>query len=175
VRAFIDCGGHSGSSVRKFRQTRDPNCEVVTFEPNPLYTPCYRGFERHRLIRAAVWTEDGEADFYLGPWDGDGSSLLREKTTGSLDRDRPIRVATVDLSSWILARGSSVILKLDIEGAEYDVLDKMLADGSTRFVSELLVEWHWAKVGVSEARHRDVLERWNATGIPVAEWDANGW
>lgn len=170
---FVDCGGHNGSSVRKFRQTRG-DCPIVTFEPNPLYVECYR-FERHRLIRAAVWTYDGEADFYIDPIDGDGSSLLREKTTGSLDRDRPIRVATVDLSRWILSHGASVILKLDIEGAEYDVIDRLLATGAQRFVSELLVEWHWAKVGISEARHRDVLERWNATGIPVAEWDANGW
>lgn len=172
---FLDCGGHNGSSVRKFRQTRDPDAEIVTFEPNPLYAPCYRDFERHRLIPAAAWTEDGTMPFYLDPGDGDGSSLLRDKTSGALDRDHPIEVATVDLSGWIAAAGSDVILKLDIEGAEYDVLDKMLADDTWRHVRELLIEWHWAKVGVSATRHRDLLERWTATGVPVSDWDANGW
>lgn len=175
---FVDCGGHNGSSVRKFRQTRDPLCEVVTFEPNPLYAECYRGLERHRLIAAAVWTEDGAGSFYLDPIDGDGSSLFRDKRTGSIDRDRPIQIATVDLSAWILRtipEGDSIILKLDVEGAEYDVLDKMLSDGTDRYVRELLIEWHWAKVGVSEERHREIVERWEATGIPVSEWDAGGW
>jgi FkbM family methyltransferase len=172
---FLDCGGHDGSSVRKFRQTRDSECEIVTFEPNPLYAQCYQGFERHRLIAAAVWTEDGARDFYLDRIDGDGSSLLRDKRTGDLDRERPIRVATVDLPEWIRLNATNIILKLDIEGAEYAVLDKMLADGTARHVRELLIEWHWAKVGISEATHRDMVERWEATGIPVSYWDAGGW
>lgn len=172
---FLDCGGHDGSSVRKFRGTRDPDCEIVTFEPNPRYAPCYQGLERHRLIAAAVWTEDGTRDFYLDPVDGDGSSLLRDKRTGALDRDHPIQIATVDLSAWIGQQGDDVILKLDVEGAEYAVIDKMLSDGTARYVRELLIEWHWAKVGVSEVAHKALLERWEATGIPISYWDAGGW
>ena len=179
-RIFIDCGGHDGSSVRKFRRTRDPDAayDVVTFEPNPLYRQCYHGFKNHQLIAAAVWTEDGARDLYLDPVDGDGSSLLREKRSGALDREHPIRVATVALSAWIrrtVAEGDDAILKLDVEGAEYAVLDKMLTDGTARLVRELLIEWHWAKVGVSEATHDDLIKRWEATGIPTSYWDAGHW
>jgi hypothetical protein len=40
-----------------------------------------------------------------------------------------------------------VLIKLDVEGAEYEVLASMLAWGSFRYVDEMWVEWHeeqWA-------------------------------
>jgi len=172
---IVDCGGHNGSSVRRFRCERGPDIEIVTFEPNPLYAERYRGFGCHRLVQAAAWTQDGVQDFYLDPIDGDGSSLLRDKQTGGLDREHPIRVVTVDLSAWLRRNGRPVTLKLDIEGAEYAVLDKVLRDGTVSYVSELLIEWHWHKVGISEATHRDLVKRWESTGIPVSYWDAGGW
>lgn len=179
-RIFLDCGGHDGSSVRKFRRTRDPEAayEIVTFEPNPRYALSYRNFEKHHLIAAAVWIEDGTKSFYLDPDDGDGSSLFRNKQSGALDRDHPIQATTVDLSAWIrrtLSERDEVILKLDVEGAEYEVLDKMLLDGTARYVGELLIEWHWSKVGVPATVHRELLDRWKVTGIPTSAWDALGW
>jgi len=52
MKFFIDCGGHCGCSVRKFRAEIDPNMEfhVITFEPNPQYDTCYKDFEKHTLI-----------------------------------------------------------------------------------------------------------------------------
>ena len=33
-------------------------------------------------------------------------------------------------------------MKLDIEGSEYNVLEKMISDGSINYINKLFVEWH---------------------------------
>ena len=38
------------------------------------------------------------------------------------------------------------LLKLDIEGAEFDVLDKMIEDGSIKYINELCGELHAEKI-----------------------------
>lgn len=182
-RYFIDCGGHNGSSVRKFRRTFDQSCtfDIFTFEPNPEFSQNYWNFPRHNLIPYAVWTENCAKEFFLDREDGDGSTLIKEKLTrhdggvGELDKNHPIRVQTIDLSNWIIRnfrKNDLVILKLDIEGAEYEVLNKMINDGAIDYIDKLYIEWHWFKVGISESTHNDIVNRISARGVPITEWDA---
>lgn len=182
-KLFIDCGGHNGSSVRKFRRQFDPTCrfEIFTFEPNPAFARDYANFQRHHLLPYAVWTDDTEMDFFLDREDGDGSTLIREKTTredggiGQLDKEIPLKVRAIDLSSWIkrnFRNGDHLVLKLDIEGAEYKVLEKLIQDETIKLVDQLFIEWHWSKIGLAEAAHRDLASRLATLGIPVTEWDA---
>jgi FkbM family methyltransferase len=180
---FIDCGGHNGSSVRKFRNEIDRNnqFDIFTFEPNPEFSHHYSQFLRHNLLPYAVWIEDGEQNFFLDHEDGDGSTLIREKLTkeeggiGQLDKDSPLRVKSIDLSSWLrrnFKKNDYIIVKLDIEGAEYKVLDKLCQDGTINYINQLFIEWHWFKIGVPESTHQTLVKKINSLGIPVTEWDA---
>ena len=48
-------------------------------------------------------------------------------------------IPVVDLSSWIqtyTSKDDYVILKLDVEGAEYDILKKMLVDGTFEWIDK---------------------------------------
>ena len=182
---FLDCGGLDGCSIRRFRREFDPGerYRIVTFEPNPIYAGAYSDIPRHRLIQAAVYDRDGNAPFYLDREDGDGSTLFRHKLTrenggfGVLDTENPIDVRTIDLSRWLRQNTSIldyVILKLDVEGAEYAILEKMLRDRTLRRIAHLFIEWHWAKVGVSELTHRALVDRLTAH-VPILEWDAQGY
>ena len=183
---FLDCGGNDGCSIRRFRAEFDRRglFEMVTFEPNPCYRTCYSDFPRHRLLEMAVHDREAIQDFYLDKEDGDGSTLFAGKLTrenggyGTLDKASPVKVKTVDLSAWILENTSDsdyVILKLDVEGAEYDILEKMIRDGTIERVDHLFIEWHWNKVGVSRARHDAVARRLQRQGISVLDWDAHGY
>jgi hypothetical protein len=54
-----------------------------------------------------------------------------------------VTVESIDFSQWLkrtVAPDDYVILSMDIEGAEYDVLDKMLQDGAFKHVDRLYVE-----------------------------------
>lgn len=182
-RVFIDCGGHNGSSVKKFRNEIDRNTsfEIFTFEPNPEFANDYSTFMRHHLLPYAVWIANGQIDFYLDREDGDGSTLIKEKTTreeggiGQLDKVTPLRVRSIDLSSWIkrnFQKTDYIILKLDIEGAEYKVLDKLLEDKTIQYVDKLFIEWHWHKIGLPKTTHTDLVNKIRSLKIPVTEWDA---
>jgi sacsin len=41
-----------------------------------------------------------------------------------------------------LSEQDLIVMKLDIEGAEYNVLEKMINDGSIDYINTLFVEWH---------------------------------
>lgn len=182
---FLDCGGNNGSSVRKFLSEfdRGRRFTIFSFEPNKIYEPDFALFAKHKLIQAAVSDRDGVAEFYLDREDGDGSTLFKNKLTqvnggfGTLDTVNPDIVATVDLSRWIREelRGTDyIVLKLDVEGAEYDILERMEKEGSLNRIRHLFVEWHWQKVGIPESRHIAVQSLLAKKRIPVLEWDAIG-
>lgn len=183
---FIDGGGNNGSSVRRFRKKYDPfsRFQIISFEPNPQYTNAYLNFKKHKLIQAALWDNNGASDFYLDRDDGDGSTIYRDKLTmgnggyGTLDTDCPIIVQTIDLSNWIkrnLDRKDYLVIKLDIEGAEYNVLNKMIDDATIYYIKILFIEWHWNKIGISEKEHYKIKHKVETTGIKLFDWDAKGY
>ena len=178
-RLFLDCGGFNGCSIRKFlKETKESSeFDLITFEPNPIFHTCYSSFgNSHTLIPAAVWIKDGEVEFYLDEIDGDGSSVLIDKQSGSLNKQNPLSVPCIDLSSWLkenIRPGDEVYLKMDIEGAEYEVLEKMFSDGTINIIKELYVEWHFHKIqSVTEERHNKLIEKLISIGIIPGYWDA---
>ena len=137
----IDCGGWRGDSVETLRRQFLPD-HIYTFEANPNFKKFYH-FKNHTLINKAVWIYDGEIDFYLGGDYDMGSSVIQKDNTG-----KSIKVPCIDFSKWIIdnfKKEDEIILKMDIEGAEYKVLGKMIDDGSTDYINQFLVEIHHNK------------------------------
>ena len=91
------------------------------------------------VIRKAVWTEDCTKKFYLKRHKvrSNSSSLYKNKCLDRhpLDKNHPVFVECIDFDKWISffgtshinrALGKKCIVKMDIEGAEYEVLEKMI-------------------------------------------------
>jgi hypothetical protein len=55
-----------------------------------------------------------------------------------------------------------IVLKVDIEGAEYEVLEKMFEDGSIEYIDELYIEWHYDKVKIPRERHVKISRKLQA-------------
>ena len=164
-RVLIDCGANVGAVLEDFIKTR-PGYEFYAFEPNSDLIPQIREKVRNypevrvTVYDQAVWVHDGVVDFYLGHHET--STLLRgkhvsERYQQQIDYDNPRQVTSVDLSGWLKATccpHNYVVIKMDIEGAEYAVLEKMIADGTIHYVDELFVEWHFHKIStISKERH----------------------
>ena len=86
------------------------------------------------------------------------------------------KVQALDLSAWILQNFSEkdeIILKMDIEGSEYSVLEKMIDDSSIDFINQLWIEFHPKKSNISKNRH-DILNKYiNSLNIKVNRlWNA---
>lgn len=176
-KLFIDCGGHDGCSAIKFL-LENPNYDVISFEANPELWSYYERIPT-LLHKKAVYDYDGEVEFIIDPVDADGSSLIKEKNIDFYKKikneDCPkIVIECIDLSRFVKEIANEyeeIILKLDVEGAEYAILNKMLKDDTLRYVNKLFAEFHWNKIGMAEADHAHLLEKVKAM-TEVDPWDA---
>lgn len=175
---FLDCGANNGCSVRKFRAEIDleNRYHIFSFEPNPAFSNCFSDFQNHTFIPKAVWTKNGALTFYDSLQDDKYGGTVREgKSTGNVDYNHPIEVDSLDFSSWVTSNFSDedfVILKLDIEGAEYDVLPKMIQDGSLDKVNLFFVEWHFDKVDVDIKTHKHIVKALKSLNFTPYDWHA---
>jgi FkbM family methyltransferase len=118
VPRIIDCGASVGLSVCYFKHIY-PKSDVVAFEPDPhvfevLKRNCTSwGAHDVRLIPKAVWIREAMVAFR---GHGKASGRIDETATGD---DVPL-VATCRLRDYLTQRVD--LLRLDIEGAEVDVL-----------------------------------------------------
>ncbi|EKD09760.1 FkbM family methyltransferase [Limnospira platensis] len=173
---FIDCGGYDGCSAIKFLMSH-LNYDCVSFEPNPDLWDYYTDIPT-KLIKKAVFTYDGIIEFTVDPVDADGSSLLTDKKIdfhGKVSNENcpVITVDCIDLSAFISQVSQiypKIILKLDVEGAEYDILEKMVQERTVRHIDKLYCEFHWHKVNIPKERHDKLITKLEEF-IEIDNWD----
>lgn len=176
-KLFIDCGAYDGCSALLFLLSH-PDFDCVSFEPNPALWGYFDEIPT-TLIKAAAYTHDGDIAFTLDPVDADGSSLISGKKIDFHDSVKDencpvILVNCINLSRFVSQKSElydEIYLKLDVEGAEYDILEQMLENGSLRDVARLYCEFHAAKMTAPDLRHDRILREVSAV-VEVEPWDA---
>lgn len=151
-KVFIDCGANLGQSIDNFIN-HWPDWEeytILSFEANPNLVSEFDRFKSIKNINfenSAVWTYDGVLDFYLSTDGNAGSSIIKNKITGRLDNN-PKQVKCVDLDRVIrqFSVEDFIVLKIDIEGAEYELLEHLLSKNTFELVDKLYIEFHTKKV-----------------------------
>ncbi|AYA62996.1 FkbM family methyltransferase [Alteromonas sp. RKMC-009] len=176
-KLFIDCGGHDGCSTIKFKLS-NPGYEIITFEGNPELWPYYENLPT-QLIKKLVSNYTGEIEFIIDPVDADGSSIVKEKNIDFhkevKNEDCPVIVMPcIDLSEFIREKAKyyqEIVLKLDVEGAEYAILEKMHQDDTLKYITKLYAEFHWYKIDMPKEQHDALIEKLNPF-FEIEEWDA---
>lgn len=113
---IVDCGAHIGMSALFFAK-RYPGASIRAFEADPAIADLLAknvrafGLDSVEARQAAVWTHDGGVSFDVC---GDDSGTVHEGAAA--------RVPSVRLRD-ILAERPVDMLKMDIEGAEFEVLE----------------------------------------------------
>ncbi len=158
MKIFIDCGAWTGASVDFFNR-HYPNAKefkIHSFECLPENLPELK--KRDTIVHSeAVWTSKGFHRFYRGQ--SESGTLYREKTTGNVSSLDFIEVKTIDIVPFIKKfKNDYVVMKLNIEGAEYDIIPHMRDNGVLGLVNEWFIQWHWKKVGLSLEKHREVSQ-----------------
>jgi hypothetical protein len=77
-----------------------------------------------------------------------------------------IETKTVDLDSLLSRAGRTEcdVLKLDVEGAEYALLDALVASGRIRAARQVLVEFHHGVTGHSAADTQRIVAQLGVAG-----------
>jgi FkbM family methyltransferase len=168
--AILDCGGHIGLAVLYFKSLY-PQARIVTFEPNPeTFALLQRNIAQNNLrgveaLNLAV-TGDGRknAVLYIGEnflkaWDS--TDTIEPNLWVNMHEYRGIPVPSTRLSSYI--NGKVDFLKLDIEGAEVDVLDEL--NGKLGSVQAITLEYHQNPANLEERKLERIIEALTAAGF----------
>lgn len=156
-KVFIDGGFHLGEGLLEFKEMLSITNDWIVhcFEPNIYCNNKVINDDNITFHRKAIWIEDGVQMFNcednnannspklnsISNLDGWGSSLtiLENKHTFV----EQIIVETINFDSFIKNfKDCEIYCKLDIEGAEFEVLRKLIVTGSISLIKELWVEFH---------------------------------
>jgi FkbM family methyltransferase len=175
---FIDCGAHCGESILRAKNQFGINTRIISFEPIPYFAEEIRKIwendESVDVINAAVWVEDGISEFQLSSTITDGSSLLKISPEEYKDEYLIIKVNTFDFSNFLKQfkeKDFKLIVKFDIEGAEYQVLSKMIEEGTINYIDEFWGEWHEVKTDEQKKYQKEVFNYLEENNIVVGEWE----
>lgn len=146
---FIDLGAYDGRSTRLACECL-PITKAYLFEPNPHLTikppPC-----DHEIRREMALDENGEELLYLSKpdrrYNGQGSTIYKEKKTGWLDTDNPIKVTSIDFAEFLWSLPEErVAVKCNVEGAEYRIIPRLAKDKALGVPLFWWVSWHNEKI-----------------------------
>jgi FkbM family methyltransferase len=165
-KVFLDVGAHVGETVRRFFRERPDagEYEIYAFEPDPeIFKKLFAvvgSIPNVHCVCAALASAAGTRMLHRGKAnDGEGSTLITGKQTGGLSGEVP--VACVNASSWIndrLGPADHVIVKMNIEGAEYEILPDLVATGAMGRIDELYVQLHSLKFPTEQRIEMDRTE-----------------
>ncbi|XP_077867549.1 uncharacterized protein LOC144356735 [Saccoglossus kowalevskii] len=188
------------SSVTMFREVY-PNAsefEIHSFEIDDKLRPYFASYISQGIVNAHIPVGVGDTNsnmtVYLeGAWYpgkinnnrdmqwGGGSlfAFTNEKKTnnkgGLRHLNRHVTVPVIDLSQWIqnnTRQEDYVILKLDVEGAEYGILKKMITDNTFAWIDKYYGEYHpWQPTGLTSDEKKNIV---NGTSkqMAILNWAA---
>ena len=181
---YYDLGAFDGRTTYNFIMAHRPH-RAYAFEPAAahLETDYWRTL-RSRYSKVcdcsnyAVWTTECDLEFFIDKTNARSQSCtaVKEKhTVDNIDKEHPVMVQAIDFNAWFKGRhrkNDFTVVKMDIEGAEYDVLGKMMDQDTLKDVDELRVEYHGSKMdGVYDHIEESVADYCTANDVNLLVMD----
>lgn len=164
---LIDCGANVGDVTSSFART---GAKTYAFEPDPA---CFSVLsKRFSLVPNVTCLQNGVMDRNCslilrspaahGNWDTLDSTVSSSFVRDDLPEGRQTSVECIDLSDFINSLGKRVrLLKIDIEGAEIPVINRLIDSGAVDLIDLAVVETH-------EKQHPSLLHETNALRNRIA-------
>ena len=135
---IIDCGSYIGTSILFFK-TQYPNAKILAFEPDnsnfELLNNNIKNWDLKdiEIQNAAIWINNLGVNFIA---DGNMASKIDESNNTAHNENQ--KTKSVRLKDLLTEKID--FLKIDIEGAEYEVL--VDCESKLSFVENLFIEYH---------------------------------
>lgn len=139
---IIDCGANIGMSILFFKKLY-PSCEVLAFEPNPYAFHLLEKnvninkIENVALNKIGLSNRNGSIDFYLSHNKGSLLGSMNSKRGG----DNILKIQTSPLSSFLKSENYDLI-KIDVEGAEQEIIDDLASNNKIQNFKKYVIEYH---------------------------------
>ncbi len=158
---IFDCGANIGLATLYFKYIY-PKSHITAFEADPENVRVLNeNIANNRLENVTVHGvmlagHDGEATFYSGS--GPAGDLLGSTNPNRDSNPRQVKLRAAKLSGFVDRQID--LLKLDVEGAEFDVLTDLIESGKINGIKRMVIEYHHRIDGVNSclARFLKLLE-----------------
>jgi len=171
---FLDCGAMDGDVTARWMKTF-ADWDYYLFEADPCKADelgaRFADCANVRVKHCAVWDE-GDVLLLHRREKPCGSTFFADKTTGG-EEVAIEPVPAVDFGVWVedhLSESDCVVMKLNVEGAEYRVIRRMAEVGVLAWVDVLYVGWHACKVPSLRSEHARALRLLRESGVRWKEW-----
>jgi FkbM family methyltransferase len=178
-KVCIDCGANVGNITD---QMASCGAIVYAFEPNPyafkFLQKRFEGKQNVHLFNNGVWDKKTKMRLYLHEnsdqdevmW-STGSSILDYK--GNILKNKFVDIEVIDLVEFIKSLNKKIyILKIDIEGAECELLEKIIKTRIYKKIKKIFVETHDHKIPELKDRTdaiRDLIKKLKIKNINL-DW-----
>ena len=190
-KIFLDCGSNLGQGFTKISQENNMNeeWEFYLFEPNFECCQILKEsikFPKLEIYQKAVSDNYGFSDLFIefcpteSKWVGGATHInTGEYIKPSYIKDEYFKkseyqIETIDLSDFIKKNFSfedHIVLKLDIEGSEFNILKKMIQDKTLDYVNKIYIEWHDHFFSGNQFNEKNyILEKINEKNINYNIW-----
>ena len=165
---FIDCGTNLGQGLnefnKKFNLFNNINWDIYTFEPNPYIDLKKMFFNVNNIIKIdkAIWINNDPMQFICkGKKDenlrrkyneerfqGGGSQIKCTQKNYNIPEHVEtdiINIQTINFSDFLKDKSNiydKIYVKMDIEGAEFQIIDHLIECNTLNLIYELYIEPH---------------------------------
>lgn len=173
---IIDCGANIGMAVLYFKHLY-PNARIIAFEPNPhAFRILQKNIQVNKLQNVQAYnlgisSEKGEIDFYLAEHD---KGSLRGAIIESRGGKESISIKTEKLSDY-LKKDQFDLVKIDVEGAEWGILQDLSATNTFSKTEQFIIEYHHNVAGQNNL-FSDFLRPFEQYGFDykmISSWHLN--
>jgi FkbM family methyltransferase len=161
---ILDCGANIGMAVLYFKKLF-PNAKIVAFEPNPSAFELLsknvkeNGLKDVTLVNAGLSHTSGRLQFFTGE--------SKASLVGSIRQDRAegnsVEVDITLLSNYIKQHNADVI-KMDVEGAEWMIMEDLVKSDTLHIPEQYLMEYHH-QINHERARFSTFLSMFEQRGF----------
>ncbi|KAE8039366.1 hypothetical protein FH972_011786 [Carpinus fangiana] len=195
---YVDVGARNysssiGSWFKKQYPKQNKKFEVYAIEADKAFHGEYRGKREVTLLPYAAWVRN-ETLFFEITWDP--SKKIVERGRGGMGRIRPVqssasymgdvdKIQGIDFAGWLkrtVSERDFVVVKMDVEGAEFHLVPRLIETGAICLIDEIFLECHYnrwqrccpgqrsVKYQKTYAQCMDLFTSLRENGVLVHQW-----